>query len=96
MADKSSTTLRVTATEAAKNFGELVNRVRETGATYVVERGGTPVVQVSPVNNRRCRLSDLAAALEAQPGADRELLAAIERGVKGANRPRVPRDPWAR
>ena len=38
----------VSATEAAKNFGRLIDRVRETRATYVVERGGTPVATVSP------------------------------------------------
>jgi hypothetical protein len=32
----------VSATDAAKNFGRLVNRVREERATYIVERGGTP------------------------------------------------------
>ena len=30
----------VSATEAAKNFGELVDRVREAGVAYVVERKG--------------------------------------------------------
>ena len=96
MADRASRALRVSATEAAKNFGELVNRVRETGATYVVERGGRPVVQVAPVASARCTVADLVGLLQSEARADRELLTAIARGVKAANRPRVPEDPWAR
>ena len=36
----------IAATDAAKNFGHLVDRVRETRATYVIERHGRPVAQI--------------------------------------------------
>jgi len=86
----------VPATEAAKNFGELVNRVRETQAVYVVERGGTPVAQIGPVATRHCTVADLVRALESIRRADDEFLAAVEGGVRAANRPKVPKNPWAR
>ena len=38
---------RIAATKAAKTFGRLVNRVREERATYIIERGGTPVHRVA-------------------------------------------------
>ena len=40
----------VPATEAAKNFGRLVDRVREERAVVVVERGGIPVARIVPVD----------------------------------------------
>ena len=39
----------VSATEAAKNFGEVLARVREERAVYVVERRGKPVAEIRPV-----------------------------------------------
>ena len=44
----SSSARVVTATEAAKNFGSIIDRVREDRAVYVVERGGTPVAEIGP------------------------------------------------
>ena len=52
----------VTATDAAKNFGAIVDRVREDRAVYVVERGGTPVAQIGPVQHRTFTRSRLRGA----------------------------------
>ena len=84
------------ATEAAKNFGELVNRVRETSAVYTIERGGVPVAQIGPVVAFHCTVANLVAALKAAPNVSEDYLDAVEAGVKAANRPTVPRNPWAR
>ena len=86
----------IPATEAAKTFGRLVDRVRETQAVYIVERGGTPVAQIGPVVNTRCTVADLVAAIKARGTRDKGYLDEIEAGVKAANRPAVPGDPWAR
>lgn len=86
----------IPATEAAKNFGRLVNRVRETQAVYVVERGGVPVAQIAPVPSMSCTVADLVDALRGRAGLPREYVRAVEAAVKTANKPVVPRDPWAR
>ncbi|HEX4960977.1 MAG TPA: hypothetical protein VF173_09075 [Thermoanaerobaculia bacterium] len=40
---------KVTATEAARNFSELLNRVRYGRETFVILRGGEAVGQLAPV-----------------------------------------------
>ena len=85
----------VSASDAAKNFGALVNRVREERATYVVERAGIPVVQIVPVDARQARVADLITALRSGPKPDKAYLRDVERGVAFLNKPALPGDPWA-
>ena len=87
---------RITATEAAKNFGRLVNRVREERATYVVDRGGVPVAHITPATARACTLGDFKAFLASRRRADDEYADAVEAVVDRHNKPRVRRNPWAR
>ena len=86
---------RIAATDAAKNFGHLVSRVREEGATYLIERGGKPVARISPagVTSTMAALKALAAA---RPPVDDAYLRAVERAVRRHNTPRVRRNPWGR
>src|SRR5476651_1762268 len=87
----------IAATEAAKTFGRLVNRVSESRATYVIERGGTPVAQIGPIDTKESTVGALADALRASRSAfDDEYVAEVKKGVKMLNRPRVPKNPWAR
>lgn len=71
------------ATEAAKNFGALIDRVRESGATYQVESRGQVVAQIGPAR-RRCTLGDLQALLARGPRAPADLIDAIEEGRREA------------
>jgi prevent-host-death family protein len=87
---------RVSATEAAKNFGRLVDRVREEGISYIVDRGGTPVARIGPVERRSCTLADLRGLIESLPRADEEYLRSVQDVTGGRNRPHVRRNPWAR
>lgn len=86
----------VTATEAAKNFGALVDRVRQDRAVYVVERGGTPVAEVGPVQGRAFTVRDFVRMVRSRPGPslDDEFARAVAEGVAMLNRPRVPGEPW--
>ncbi len=83
----------VTATYAAKNLGSLIDRVREEGETYVVERGGTPVAEIRPAA-RPFTGKDLLALFESGPRADEEYLRAIEEGIALMNREEVPANRW--
>ena len=40
--------LRISATETARRFSELMNRVRYRGESFVVERGGKPICEILP------------------------------------------------
>jgi len=87
----------IAATDAAKNFGELVDRVREERVTYVIERHGRPVAQIGPVaTDERKTLRGLIEALQAAPKLDEEVLDYIEEGIDTHNKPEVPRNRWAR
>lgn len=41
-------TTRVSATEAARTFSDLLNRIRYRGEEFVVERAGEPVCRMTP------------------------------------------------
>ena len=84
----------ISATDAAKTFGRLVDRVREERAVYVIERGGAPVAQIGPVSTAPCTLADLAKLLRSRGRLDEEYLREVEAGLKVWNKPSVPRDPW--
>lgn len=86
----------MSATEAAKNFGRLVDRVREERTPFVVERGGTAVVRVSPVEDPACTIGDLKSLLALLPQVDAEYLDALERAADRHNKPRRRRHPWGR
>ncbi len=87
----------ITATEAAKNFGRLVDRVREDGATYVIGRHGRPVAQVGPVTIEEPKtLRGLVDYLKTAPRLDDDVLRYMEEGVATSNTPEVPKNRWER
>ena len=87
----------IAATDAAKNFGELVDRVRELGVTYMIERHGRPVARIGPVQTDEPKtLSGLVEYLNTAPRLDGELLRHIEEGIDTSNKPEVPKNWWER
>ena len=86
----------ITATEAAKHFGALVDRVRDDRAVYVVERGGTPVAEIGPVQRRAFTVRDFVEMARARSGPPpgEEYARAVAEGVAMLNRPRIPGEPW--
>jgi antitoxin (DNA-binding transcriptional repressor) of toxin-antitoxin stability system len=88
--------VRVPATEAAKTFGHLVDRVREDRATYIIERGGKPVALITPLERHSFTFRALKALVTALPHADADYLTALERVAASRNKPTVRSNPWAR
>lgn len=68
---------KVAATEAAKTFGALVDRVRESGAIYQIESRGQVVAEITPPR-KRLTLRDFQTWLTRGPRAPGDLLDAIE------------------
>jgi hypothetical protein len=87
---------RVRATEAAKTFGRLVNRVREERATYIIERGGQAVAQIGPVEHRTFTVADFREFVETATHASEAHARAVAGAVSRHNKPSVRRNPWAR
>src|SRR5688572_18037642 len=82
----------VSATEAARRFSDLINRASYQGESFVIERGGKPLCQLGPLEERRCTLADLVAVLAQLPRPDDEYLDAVEEYVR--NQPPVEPSPW--
>lgn len=84
----------VSATEAARQFSDLLNRVRYRGDTFVIERGGEPVGRLSPAAPARCTLAEFVGFLRSGPKADPgywDTVAAITK-----RQPKLPKSPWRR
>jgi antitoxin (DNA-binding transcriptional repressor) of toxin-antitoxin stability system len=86
--------IRVTATEAARAFSDLINRAVYRRESFEIERGGQVVAHVVPAP-RTGSLRELADALASQgyrpvPGFAE---AASEARALGSSE---PRDPWQR
>lgn len=65
---------RLTATEAARHFSDLLDRVERDGETFVVERRGRAVASIRPaaaVSGRAVK--DLLRAQAPDPDWEREL-----------------------
>jgi antitoxin (DNA-binding transcriptional repressor) of toxin-antitoxin stability system len=85
----------VSATEAARNFGRLVDHVREARVEYVVERGGVGVARIAPVASQAFLGRDLVTLMHSVAEVDGALAREVDAGRSRTNRPAVPRDPWA-
>ncbi len=86
---------RVSATEAARTFSDLLNRIRYRGEEFVVERAGEPVCRMTPAApTKHLRFRDLAALLREPPVPDAGYAADVRRATRSQGRP--PRSPWGR
>jgi antitoxin (DNA-binding transcriptional repressor) of toxin-antitoxin stability system len=86
--------VRISATETARRFSELMNRVRYRGESFIVERGGKPVCEILPVRPTRFSGRDLADLLRSLPKPDAEYLDLVER--LSATQSTVAESRWPR
>jgi antitoxin (DNA-binding transcriptional repressor) of toxin-antitoxin stability system len=64
---------KLTVTEVARNFSEILGRVRFKGERFILLKGGKPVAELRPAKGpAHLRLKDLPEVLAALPhlGAD--------------------------
>jgi antitoxin (DNA-binding transcriptional repressor) of toxin-antitoxin stability system len=71
--------VRISATEAARRFSEMMNRVRYRDESFVVEGGGKPVCEILPARPVRFSGRDLPDLLRSLPKPDEEYLDLVER-----------------
>ena len=73
---------RLSATELAKRLSDVLNRVYYQRETVIVERGGKPLCQLTPVPRPLdFHLSDLVALLDSLPAPGEEWAEAVAEGV---------------
>ena len=85
---------RISATEAARSFSELMNRVRYRGESFVVERGGKPICEILPAKPISFSGAELASLLRSLPKPDEGYLAIVEEMI--AKQPTVAESGWRR
>jgi len=85
---------RVTATEAARKFSEILNRVAYKGESFVVERNGRPVCEIRPAQEQGISTQELVEILKSGPHPDKEYLDILEEITR--NQPMVAPLPWER
>lgn len=85
---------RVSASEAARGFSELLNRILYRGEVFVVTRGGRPICELRPVASTLFTGADLVTLLRSLPEVDDEYLTAVEEAAR--EQPLLPESPWAR
>jgi len=86
--------LSISATEAARSFSDLMNRVRYRGESFVVERGGKPICEILPAKPPRFTGGELASLLMSLPKPDEEYLDVMEDVI--AKQPPVAESKWPR
>lgn len=85
----------MTATQVARNFSEVVNRVLYDHEAVVVERGGVAVCEIRPTyGGTRFSGADLAELLQSLPAPPPEYLDAVERVVR--SQPPAEKSDWRR
>lgn len=86
---------RITATEAARNFSDLLNRVRYRGESFTIERSGEVVAEISPpaTFKRPSTGAELAEFFRNLPPVDPDWADDMQK-VIDSQPVEVPRDPW--
>jgi prevent-host-death family protein len=87
---------RISATEAARRFSDVLNRVRYKGEEFLVERSGQPVCRIVPAQRKRFTGADLARFWPTLPKADKGFWDAVEEAIKIGNQDLEPKPRWPR
>lgn len=72
----------ISATEAARSFSELLDRVCYRGESFVIERGGEPVCEISHVKPMRFTAADFLTLLHSLPKPDPAFWKAVEKATR--------------
>jgi prevent-host-death family protein len=84
----------ISATDAARRFSEVLNRVRYRNETFVVKRGNEPICEIVPVRPADFTGRDLVNLLRSLPRPGKAYLDAVERHVR--KQPKAEKSRWPR
>ena len=84
----------ISATDAARSFSELLDRVSYRGETFIIERGGELVCEISHVRPLHFSGTDVLALLHSLPKPDPGYWREIKKVAK--QHLTVPESPWER
>ena len=84
----------LSATEASRNFSEVMNRVKYRGESFIVERGGERICEVRPTSPARFTGADLVALLRSLSAVDEDYLDVVEELTRSQKK--LPKSKWER
>ena len=86
----------IKSSEAARNFSDLLNRVRYQGMSFDIQRGREIVARISPVSpTSPLDASELQTAFASLPRLSKEELDAFERDLETLRKAvQEPVNPW--
>lgn len=84
----------ISATYAARHFSDLLNRIRDHGEEFIVERGGEPVCEIIPARPVTRTVAELVRLLRSIPKPDDEYGDTLE-DITTHQSP-LPLSPWQR
>lgn len=84
----------LSATEASRNFSEIMNRVKYRGETFIIERGGERICEIRPAAPARFTGADLAALVRSLPAVDDDYLELVEELTRSQKK--LPKTKWER
>ncbi len=85
---------RISSTRAARSFSDILNRVRYRGQTFIVERRGEAVCEISPAKPVTSTVADFVRLIRSVPKPDNEYFEILEELRK--SQPRIAPSPWER
>ena len=85
---------KISATEAARSFSDVVARVHYRGEEFLVEKGGEAVCRISPVGlgATKSTIGNLLDLLDDLPPVDEEYRETVLKLTR--KQPKLPRPPW--
>jgi len=81
---------RISATDAARRFSEVLNRVAYRGERFVIERGGEAVCEMVPPGRGFLSLAELAELLRSLPAPDPGYWTDVSRATRKRRPARKP------
>lgn len=85
---------QLTATDVARRFSDVLNRTKYRGESFLIERGGEVIAQITPAG-QGCTPAELAALFQSLPSVDAAYWDDVER-IRGEQPSAELGDPWER
>lgn len=65
----------ISATQAVRDFSEVLNTIKFKGVHYIIERAGKPIASMKPIDNEKTQISlvELVPIIKKLPRLDEEL-----------------------
>ncbi len=73
---------RISATEASRNFSDILNRAQYRGESFEVMRAGEVVARIEPVHRKRLTVGEFRELWKSWPRLDPEDAAQFEEDLK--------------